>query len=143
MKDQEKQKALDEREEAAIESQKEEKRPGCYCKRPCIPLKRPKCSWCCCPGGVTGATGPTGPSGATGTTGPTGSTGPTGPSGATGATGAAGPTGPSGATGATGAAGPTGPSGATGAFYLGKATICKNAASFQTASLWVLTSINS
>lgn len=65
MKDQEKQKALDEREEAAIESQKEEKRPGCYCKRPCIPLKRPKCSWCCCPGGVTGATGPTGPSGAT------------------------------------------------------------------------------
>ena len=95
MKDQEKQKALDEREEAAIESQKEEKRPGCYCKRPCIPLKHPKCSWCCCPGGVTGATGP------------------------------------------------TGPSGATGAFYLGKATICKNAASFQTASLWVLTSINS
>lgn len=128
MKDQEKQKALDEREEAAIESQKEEKRPGCYCKRPCIPLKRPKCSWCCCPGGVTGATGPTGPSGATGTTGPTGPTGSTGPSGAT---------------GATGAAGPTGPSGATGAFYLGKATICKNAASFQTASLWVLTSINS
>lgn len=76
MKDQEKQKALDEREEAAIESQKEEKRPGCYCKRPCIPLKRPKCSWCCCPGGVTGATGPTGPSGATGTTGPTGPTAP-------------------------------------------------------------------
>lgn len=57
-----------------------------------------------------------------------------------------GPTGPTGATGATGATGPTGPTGArgpTGTVYLGKATICKNAASFQTASLWVLTSINS
>ena len=45
--------------------------------------------------------------------------------------------------GVTGATGPTGPTGPTGAVYLGKATICKNAASCQTASLWVLTSINS
>lgn len=42
--------------------------------------------------------------------------------------------------------GPTGPTGApgpTGTVYLGKATICKNAVFCQTASLWVLTSINS
>ena len=42
-----------------------------------------------------------------------------------------------------GPTGPAGPVGPTGAVYLGKATICKNAASCQTASLWVLTSINS
>ena len=48
-----------------------------------------------------------------------------------------------GPTGPTGPQGIPGPDGATGAVYLGKATICKNAASCQTASLWVLTSINS
>lgn len=36
-----------------------------------------------------------------------------------------------------------GPTGPTGTVYLGKATICKNAVFCQTASLWVLTSINS
>ena len=51
--------------------------------------------------------------------------------------------GPPGPAGADGAAGPTGPAGPTGTVYLGKATICKNAVFCQTASLWVLTSINS
>ncbi len=99
--------------------------------------------------GAAGTTGPTGPTGATGAAGAAGATGPTGAAGPAGATGATGAAGPAGATGATGAAGPTGatgatgPTGSTGAVYLGKATICKNAASCQTASLWVLTSINS
>lgn len=57
--------------------------------------------------------------------------------------GPAGPQGPKGDTGEAGPQGPTGPQGATGTVYLGKATICKNAVFCQTASLWVLTSINS
>ena len=89
------------------------------------------------PTGPQGATGPTGPQGPQGVTGPTGPTGPAGPQGTVGLTGETGATGP---TGPTGAAGPTGP---TGTVYLGKATICKNAVFCQTASLWVLTSINS
>ena len=61
-------------------------------------------------------------------------TGPTGPTGPMGPAGPMGPQGPIGATGATGA---------TGTVYLGKQIICKNAVSCQTASLWVLSSINS
>ena len=50
------------------------------------------------------------------------------------------PPGPPGPQGPQGLPGPVGP---TGTVYLGKATICKNAVFCQTASLWVLTSINS
>ncbi len=105
---------------------------GCdpLCPTPGFPSKETEdatgcCCGCCGCCFAQGATGPTGP------TGPTGATGPMGLTGLPGTTGATGPQGPAGATGAT------------GAFYLGKATSCKNAASFQTASLWVLTSINS
>lgn len=115
-----------------MEQQKEQKRqaeqngrPPCCCISAGHCRRRPKPvpPHCC-----TGPTGPAGPAGATGITGPTGPAGVTGPTGSTGATGP------------TGTTGPTGP---TGAFYLGKATICKNAVFCQTASLWVLTSINS
>ena len=85
---------------------------------------------CCCPG-------PQGPVGPQGRPGPAGPMGPQGPIGDTG------PQGPAGPQGETGPQGPIGLQGPTGTVYLGKATICKNAVFCQTASLWVLTSINS
>lgn len=106
-------------------------KPTVFCR--CMPCR------CLCP--VPGPTGPAGPTGPTGQPGSTGATGPMGMAGATGPTGPTGPMGPTGPAGSTGTtAGPTGP---TGTVYLGKATICKNAVFCQTASLWVLTSINS